>query len=108
MRKVEARLYQNQNRPLPIMHNLIRLAQYSLAHHSTRRRRVSRPTGPPSSLDSRVEIELTEETGDGREEGRGEGAPFCKLAAPLIPFPPSSFNLRAGLVKLALFPVPNL
>src|ERR1700744_4184098 len=89
------------------MHNLIRLAQYSLLHHSTRRRRVSRPTKPPSSLDSRVEKELTDETGDGREEGRGEWAPFCIFATPLIPF--SSFlNFRAALVKLALFPVPNL
>src|SRR5882762_95521 len=35
--------------PLPITQSLMRLAQYSFRHHSTRRRRVSRPTVPPSS-----------------------------------------------------------
>jgi len=52
--------------------------------------------------------------GDGRAEEAAErsllGSCTCKLVLPLVLLflTPSSFNLRAALVKLTLFPLPNL
>lgn len=68
--------------------------------------------GPPSSPESRLKVELKEVLED--EESDDEDFNFllvsCKLALPLVPFffGPSSINFRAALVKLALFPLPNL
>src|SRR6266403_2910529 len=97
--------------PLPMTHSLMRPAQYSLLHHSTRRRRVSRPIEPPSSPDSRLAAELKEVLED--EEGNNEEdflLVSCKLALALVPFffAPSSIIFRAAFVKLTLFPLPNL
>src|ERR1700679_47095 len=92
--------------PLPMTHSLMRPAQYSLLHHSTRRRRVSRPMGPPSSPESRLIVELKEVLED---ETTSDEEDFllatCKLALPLVPFffAPSSIIFRAALVKLTLF-----
>lgn len=68
--------------------------------------------GPPSSPESRLKVELKEVLED--EKGDDEDFDFllvsCKLALPLVLFffVPSSINFRAALVKLSLFPVPNL
>src|SRR6266849_4841345 len=96
--------------PLPMTHSLMRPAQYSLLHHSTRRRRVSRPMGPPSSPDSRLIVEFKEVLEDETRDEVGFLLMPCKLALPLVPFffAPSSINFRAALVKLALFPLPHL
>jgi hypothetical protein len=69
--------------------------------------------GPPSSLASRL-IELTEEEGDGRVDKAAEDALLVLSKVPLalmlvlLVLAPSSFNLRAALVKVTLFPLPNL
>lgn len=91
----------------------MRPAQYSLLHHSTRRRRVSRPMGPPSSLDSRLAGELKEVLELEGEDGSDEENILlvsCKLGLPLVPFffAPFSIIFRAALVRLTLLPLPNL
>jgi hypothetical protein len=65
--------------------------------------------GPPSSPDSRLGVERMEEVGDGRVEEE-RLLVSCKPAEPLVTFcfAPSSVNFRAALVKLPLFPLPNL
>lgn len=94
------------------MHKHIRLAQYSLDHHSMSLRLVSRPTEPPS-LSFSLAIELTDGAGDATRLGIGDGAdkdkplPFRKLlkGAFSIPFP--FRTRRAASVKVRLLPVPN-
>ena len=66
--------------------------------------------GPPSSLDSRLVVELKEVLEDEGSNEKDFSLVSCKLALPLVPFffvpPPIIF--RAALVKLTLFPLPNL
>jgi hypothetical protein len=66
--------------------------------------------GPPSSPDSRVIVELKEVLEDETSDEEDFLLGTCKLALPLVPFffAPSSIIFRAALVKLALFPLPNL
>ena len=98
--------------PLPIRVKDILPAQYSLLHHSMRRRRVSLPSMPPSASDSLAE-ELTEGAGEATREGIGEGAklPFADVK-PFVSFSPLTagfaFSARAASVSVALLPVPNL
>jgi hypothetical protein len=95
--------------PLPMIHNLIRLEQYSLFHHSNKRLRVSRPTKPPSSSKS-LFLDTAEGAGEALREGTGEPLillPFDGKTSPR----PSNFicalRLLAALYKLSLFPLPN-
>lgn len=61
----------------------MRLAQYSLLHHSISRRRVSLPIVPPSASFSLL-LELTEGEGEATRLGIGDGprdaVPFIKSA----------------------------
>lgn len=95
--------------PLPTTHRRILPAQYSLLHHSTSLRRVSRPTTPPSPSDS-LGTDLTEDAGDGALDSAGVGA-----KEPSAPFmAPSPFNRPLALrslptfSRLSLLPEPNL
>jgi len=56
-----------------MIHKRIGLAQYTLVHHLTSRRRVSRPTEPPSAFDSLL-FEAKEGAGEDAGEGIGESA----------------------------------
>lgn len=89
-----------------MMHRCILLAQYSLLHHSTRRRLVSRPITPPSASLSLL-CDAIEGAGEGNREGIGDG---CKLALseadPLFSFP-FSMTSFAAIDRLDLFPLPN-
>jgi len=66
--------------------------------------------GPPSSPDSRLVAELKEVLEDERSDEEDFLPVSCKFALPLVPFlfAPSSIIFRAALVKLTLFPLPNL
>ena len=121
--------------PFPTTQSLMRLAQYSLLHHSTNLRRVSRPTTPPSASDSLPEPEPLEGVGEGTLDGIGVTAklpsadfnsvplipltPFTRLVpltVPLSPFDaltpvlnaPLAFKSLPTLDKLSLLPLPNL
>src|ERR1700722_395839 len=67
-----SQVQQGAVKPFPITHNLIRLAQYSFAHHSNKRRRVSRPTKPPSSSSSLL-VDVVDGAGEAILDGIGEG-----------------------------------
>ena len=88
------------------MHKRIRLAQYSLLHHSTSRRRVSRPTEPPSASDSLL-FEAKEGAGECTREGMGErpwtGESFSNVRLSF----PWDFNSLAVLDILSRVPLPN-
>lgn len=95
--------------PFPMMHKRIRLAQYSLLHHSTSRRRVSRPTEPPSASESLL-FEATEGAGEGTREGmvemsestwRWEPFSIVRMSFPFI------FNSFAAIERLSRLPLPN-
>ena len=84
------------------MHNLIRLAQYSLLHHSSKRRRVSRPTNPPSASNSLL---FDEVDGAGDDPRLGIGDWLTGLSRIGLWF---FLSTLAAFVKLSLFPLPNL
>ena len=88
----------------------MRLAQYSLLHHSMSRLLVSLPTEPPSDSFSLPE-ELSDGAGDATRLGIGEGADRTPLAINVLKgclSTPLPFRaLRAASVKVFLFPVPN-
>jgi hypothetical protein len=92
----------------PTMHKRILLAQYSLLHHSTSRRRVSRPTEPPSASDSLL-VEAMEGAGEGTREGMGERPELRWVEEPLIiPLSfPLVFNSFAAIDRLSRCPLPN-
>jgi hypothetical protein len=101
--------------PFPMTHTLILLAQYSLLHHSTNRRRVSRPTVPPSASDS-LDVDATDGEGDAPRDGMGDGPRLVIGDGPepfsfRLPLPfslPLAFRSLPALDKLSLFPLPNL
>ena len=103
-----------KDEPLPTMHRRIRLAQYSLLHHSTKRRRVSRPTEPPSKSFSLL-VESVERAIDGAGEPLREGSGVeatlrfgLDLSAPLLGRSfPCCLSSRADLDKLSRLPLPN-
>lgn len=96
--------------PFPINVKPILLAQYSLLHHSTRRRRVSRPIAPPSDSDS-LPLDWFEGAGDATRDGIGEGNieadndAFLAMASARSPF---AFKALPASVNVRLFPLPNL
>ena len=101
----------NEGIPLPITQRCIRLAQYSLLHHSINLRRVSRPIEPPSASNSLLADE-PEGVGEGIRDGMGEGSlevvklfPFERLVSLSLPF---AFASLPAAVKVVRFPVPNL
>lgn len=90
------------------MHRRIRLAQYSLLHHSTNRRRVSRPIAPPSASKSLL-LEVTEGAGDDIRDGIGDGARLTgRELATLSDNRPLALRFFAACDKLSRFPLPNL
>lgn len=99
--------------PFPTIARLIRLAQYSLLHHSMSLRRVSLPTMPPSASLS-LFAELTDGAGDATRDGMGDGSKVLlgvseRDARALSPSSACfSFSDLAAAVNVALFPVPNL
>lgn len=96
-------------RPFPMTHKRIRLAQYSLVHHWTSRRRVSRPMEPPSESDSLL-FEATEGAGEGIREPTGERSAlrWSRVSFWIIPLSfPWAFNSFAALERDSLFPEPN-
>ena len=102
-------------------HKFILLAQYSLLHHSTNLRRVSRPTAPPSASDS-LAADATEGTGEGIRDGNldeiGDAVVLVFADAPLgviqpftfeYPFSfPFALSSLPAFDRLSLFPLPNL
>lgn len=90
----------------------MRLAQYSLPHHSTNLRRVSRPTVPPSGSAS-LEVDLEDGAGEGTLDGTEEDAavPFTSMCLFSLPsasnFVLAFISLPAAL-SVSRFPVPNL
>lgn len=99
-------------------HNLIRLAQYSLLHHSINLLLVSRPTSPPSASPPSLIAEFTEGAGDGILDGAALALGVKNpLPLPLTVDSAATLFLSAAsaafaslptLVKLSLFPLPNL
>ena len=94
---------------------LIRPEQYSLLHHSIKRRLVSRPILPPSASFS-LFVELTDGAGEAIRLGIGEGTvPACPFPLRKLlkdgfsagKFPERVFADLAASVSVALLPVPN-
>lgn len=86
--------------PLPMIQRFIRLAQYSSVHHSISRRRISRPTTPPSASVSEGtgERNLDEELDSARLTSTDETR-FNVLCA---------FTSLAAFDRLSRLPDPNL
>lgn len=98
--------------PFPMTHSFILLAQYSVLHHSTNRRRVSRPTVPPSGSDS-LEVDAIDGAGEAPREGMGVGWRLVfddgGLSGFVVPFSfPLALRSLPAFDRLSLFPLPNL
>jgi hypothetical protein len=93
--------------PLPIIHNLIRLAQYSLLHHSTSLLLVSLPIAPPSASVS-LSLLATDNAGDAILDGIGDGATLGVLDTTLLSANlPCACSVLAACDRLSLLPLPN-
>ena len=93
----------------------IRLAEYSLCHHSTSLLRVSRPTAPPSPSSSLKLEEDVDGAGDAAREAKGVAARLLELDPLVDVFPllsdfkrPLALRSRAALERLSMLPLPNL